>query len=115
MFTPIHDHPATSGAGRIGGYVPQGASPFAAEPHRCATNNCILHNGDPVRVESAWDRGDGFVLLYVRSAVTGFATHIPESDYLAIDRIIVGATGQPAAWSKARRRPNTHDGVEVRA
>lgn len=104
MFTPILDHPATTGAGRIGGYVPQGKTPFAPQPHTCYRGSrCVLHNGDPVRVESAWDRGGGFVLLYVRSVVTGEATHIPETDYLAIDRIIVGAPDLPAAWDARRR------------
>lgn len=104
MFTPIIDHPSTTGAGRVGGYIPEGASPFAQEPHICNQGGiCVLHNGDPVRVESAWDRGDGFVLLYVRSVVTQEATHIPEADYLEIDRIIVGAPGQPEAWNPVRR------------
>ena len=109
MFTPIVDHPATTGAGRIGGYIPQGGSPFAPEPHDCAgALTCVLHNGDPIRVESAWDRGDGFVLLFVRSEVTRESTHIPEGDYLPIDRIIVGVPDQPKAWD-SRRRPRAHD------
>lgn len=116
MFTPIIDHPATTGAGRVGGYVPQGASPFAPEPHVCNQGGvCVLHNGDPVRVESAWDRGDGFVLLYARSVVTQEATHIPEGDYLAIDRIIVGACGQPEPWDPSRRDRDTREELEISA
>lgn len=107
MFTEILNHPATTDGGHIGGYIPQGFTPWAPEPcqHLGSLRNplpvdlmsepaqgCVLHNGDPVRVESVWDRGDGFVLLYVRSMVTGAATHIAEYDYLPIDRII--ATGE---------------------
>lgn len=105
MFTRIPDHPATTGAGRIGGYIPKGCAPFAQPDHDCTRDGvCILHNGDPVRVESAWSRpSDGTVFLYVRSVVTGVPTHITEQDYLAIDRIIVGAPGQPEPWDPSRR------------
>lgn len=114
MFRPITDHPATTGAGRVGGYIPQGASPFAPEPHVCNQGGvCLIHAGDPVRVESAWDRGDGFVLLYARSVVTHEATHIPEADYLAIDRIIPGAPDQPRAWSASRRTRGTRQELEL--
>lgn len=110
MFTPLLDHAATTGSGRVGGFIPQGRSPYAQEPHDCYRGStCVLHNGDPVRVESAWDCGDGFVLLYVRSVVTGEATHIPEYDYLYIDRLLAGMPGQPAAWDPRRQH---HDELE---
>lgn len=106
MFTSvIPQHPATTGAGRIGGYIPQGVSPMYQPDHTCNHGGvCVLHAGDPVRVESAWSRpADGVVFLYVTSVVTGIATHILEADYLPIDRIIVGAPGQPPAWHPSRR------------
>lgn len=82
MFIPVINHPAINQSDRSGGYIPQGLSPVRPEPHTCNENGvCILHTGDRVRVESAWDRGDGFVLLYVRSVNTGEATHIPEADF----------------------------------
>ncbi|WP_311245266.1 MULTISPECIES: hypothetical protein [unclassified Microbacterium] len=117
MLTRLPNHPATTGAGRIGGYIPQGCAPFAIPDHECNRDGvCVLHNGDPVRVESAWLRpSDGFVFLYVTSVVTNIATHIPAYDYLAIDRIIVGAPGEPAAWDPIRRNRNADVDSEVAA
>lgn len=48
----------------------------------CETcNNCELHLGETVKVESLWYRNanenDTMVLAYVRGDITGLGTHVP--------------------------------------
>lgn len=51
----------------------------------CETcNNCVLHIGESVMVESLWYRNahenDDMMLAYVRGDNTGQATHVPLGD-----------------------------------
>ena len=81
MFTPTTHHLV----GKVMTYLPKGSSPYAPIPIR--TGVTILQSGDPVTVQSAWDRDylvNPPVLLYVTSHNTGESTHVIENDLIEI-------------------------------
>lgn len=80
MFTLIEDHPLTD---KLGWYWDYHFIAEMGEPEPCPkSERCVLHLGDHVRVLSVWDRGDGTILLYVYSFVTGEATHIVDHQFV---------------------------------
>lgn len=75
-------HTGTGLEGKIMGYAPQGATPYAYGQD--CDSRTILRNGDIVTVISVWDREHylpGAVLLaYIHSHSTGECTHVPVTD-----------------------------------
>lgn len=78
MFTRIDGHELD---GAIGHYVMPGVTPVTCTTPNGRDGLCVVHNGDGVRVLSVHDRGDGFILLYIESFVTGLRTHVPVSNF----------------------------------